>query len=132
MVLVSVTRLRLRSWRYLPGFILWSGRAIRQARAASGNLHAAVMRDRHGGFWTCTVWESEAAMRRFMLSGAHRRAMPRLAAWCEAAARVHWSQQTAEPPSWHEAWLRLRDEGRPSRLDHPSPAHLAHEIPPID
>jgi hypothetical protein len=42
-------------------------------------------------------------MRSFMLSGAHRNVMPRLAEWCDEAAVAHWIQGAVEPPSWPEA-----------------------------
>ena len=39
MPFVSITRLRLRSWKYLPGFLSQhSWRAALQARRAEGNL----------------------------------------------------------------------------------------------
>src|SRR5947209_18432915 len=78
MPLVSITRLRVRSWRYLPGFLLQSVRASRQAKAATGNLSVSLLRDADFAFWTRTVWSDETAMRGFMLSGRHRRVMPRL------------------------------------------------------
>jgi hypothetical protein len=38
MPLVSITRLRVRSFRYLPAFLLGSLRSAREAKNASGNL----------------------------------------------------------------------------------------------
>ena len=37
MPFVSITRLRVRSWRYLPGFLIQSFRAARQAKRATGS-----------------------------------------------------------------------------------------------
>jgi hypothetical protein len=80
MPFASIARLRVRSWRYLPLFVLQSVRAARQAKAAPGNLSVSLLRDAEFAFWTRTVWSDEGAMRGFMLSGAHRRVMPRLLA----------------------------------------------------
>ena len=126
---VSITRLRVRSWRYLPGFLLQSWRSARQARRAAGSLAVAVLRDADLAFWTRTVWSDEAAMRSFMRSGVHRRVMPHLAQWCDEAAIAHWVQDDAGPPTWPEAHRRLQQYGRRSRVGHPSEAHRRFEIP---
>jgi hypothetical protein len=130
MALVSVTRLRVRSWRYLPGFLVQSLRALVQAKFASGNLSASVLRDAHFAFWTRTIWSEEAAMRAFMQSGVHRRIMPRLRDWCDEAAVVHWLTEDAQPPSWSEAHRRLQGEGRASRIKFPSDAQRRFDILP--
>jgi hypothetical protein len=87
MPLVSVTRLRVRSWRYLPGFLVQSIRSARQAERASGSLAVSILRDADWAFWTRTVWRDEAAMRAFMQSGVHRRVMARLP---DCAMRPRW------------------------------------------
>jgi hypothetical protein len=130
MPLISVTRLRIRSARFLPGFFVYAFRSTRQARRTPGNLGAAVFNDSLHTFWTKTAWQDEAAMRAFMRSGPHTLAMPKLAHWCDEASVVHWSQDTAELPAWPEAHRRMQAEGRPSRVRHPSPAHEAFRIAP--
>src|SRR6266480_3013008 len=70
----------------------------------------------------------EAAMRSFMQSGVHRRVMARLPDWCDEAALAHWVQESDEPPSWPEACRRLQQEGRRSRVRHPSEAQRRFEI----
>jgi quinol monooxygenase YgiN len=130
MPFVSVTRLRVRSWRYLPAFLIQSLLTMRQAKRSDGNLRVSVLRDADLAFWTRSMWTDEAAMRSFMRAGAHRRVMPRLAKWCDEAAIAHWLQDTTEPPSWLEAHRRLQKNGRRSRVDHPSPAQQRFEFPP--
>jgi quinol monooxygenase YgiN len=129
MPFVSITRLRLRSWRFLPGQLWHALRSSRHAKAAPGNLAVRLLREPNNTFWTCSVWSDEAAMRTFMLSGAHRKAMPRLIEWCDKASVAHWQQDTAEPPAWHEAHRRMQAEGRPSKVRHPSEAHQRFDIP---
>jgi hypothetical protein len=128
-MLVSVTRLRVRSFRYLPLFIFYSLLSALQAKRAAGNCGTGVLRERNNTFWTRTAWSDESSMRAFMTAGIHRRAMPRLLDWCDEAAVVHWSQDSSELPGWQKAHRRMVDEGRPSKVKHPSPAHLAHKIP---
>lgn len=129
MAFVSITRLRVRSWRFLPAFLLQALRSALQAKAAVGNLAVSVLRDTRSTFWTRTVWLDESAMRSFMLSGVHRRVMPSLLAWCDEASVVHWVQESLQLPSWAEAHQRMERDGRPSKVKYPSAAHRAYKIP---
>ncbi len=130
MAFVSITRLRVRSWRYLPAFLIQALRSARQARRAIGNVAVSLLRDADRVFWTRTVWTDEAAMRSFMTSGAHRRGMPRLLKWCDEASVAHWVQDDPEPPSWREAYQCMQQNGRRSRVNHPSEAQRRFDFPP--
>jgi hypothetical protein len=130
MPVISITRLRVRSWLYLPAFYASVIRTARQARNAPGNLGVRILADKRSTFWTSTAWESEAAVRAFMLAKPHGPIMRKLLVWCDEAALVHWTQADSELPSWPEAHRRLIAEGRPSKVNHPSPAHSAHNLPP--
>jgi hypothetical protein len=129
MPLVSITRLRVRSWLFLPQFFVYALRSARQASRASGNRAARLLRDRHRVFWTATLWAAESDMKQFMVAGVHGRAMRKLLEWCDEAALVHWTQEHDSLPTWPEAHARLQNEGRRSKVNHPSPAHLAHRFP---
>ena len=120
---VSITRLRVRSWRFLPAFFLQTGSVIAQARKADGFGGGALLRDRQHTFWTLTLWQDQEGMRRYMTSGAHLRVMPRLLDWCDEASVVHWWQTSAAMPDWLEAERRMRAEGRISKVRNPSPDH---------
>lgn len=131
MPVVSVTRLRLRSWRYFPAFAPKALRSARQASAAEGFLDGCVLADRRLAFWTVTLWRDEASLRAYMASGAHRATMPDLARWCDEAAVARWTSEAEAVPPWAEVDAHLRREGRPSRVHHPSPRHadLSHAAP---
>jgi hypothetical protein len=129
MPFVSITRVRIRSWRYLPLFLLQTLRIARQAKRADGNLAVRLIKDSRGTYWTGTAWSSESSMRAFMLAKPHGPAMRSLLSWCDEAAVVHWTDADAAFPSWEEAHRRIQNEGRPSRVYHPSAAHTAHQIP---
>lgn len=130
MSFVSVTRLRLRHWRFVPVFFWHTIPAFRQARKAPGNLSADVLNDANRTYWTRSVWADEAAMRAYMTSGAHMKAMPHLMRWCDEAATAHWTQPDGAAPDWREAHRRLVAEGRRSKVLHPSADHQAYRIPP--
>ena len=130
MPFVSVTRLRLRSARFVPLFALHTWLAMRQARHADGFHSGAVFSERKLAFWTMTLWRNEADMRRYMGAGAHRRAMPKLARWCDEASIVRWTAEAA--PDWPEAERRMRRAGRPSKVRHPVSRHADLALDPLD
>lgn len=128
MPVVSVTRLRVRSWRFLPAFLFTAFRIGGQARRAQGNLAVKILNDRRRAFWTCTCWDSESSMKSFMLTAPHGPAMRKLLNWCDEASLAHWTQESDELPSWTEAHQKMLRYGRPSKVNHPSAAQQAFHI----
>lgn len=131
MPFVSVTRLRVRSWRYFPAFFVASIRSALQARRAKGNLAVSVLREARNTFWTRSLWTDAAAMKSFMVSGAHRTIMPRLLEWCDEASVAHWTADSADKPPWEEAYHRMQRDGRTSKVNHPSEAQCRFDIPAL-
>jgi hypothetical protein len=129
MPVISITRLRVRKWYYLPGFYVDALRINRQAATAEGNLAVRLLRDQSNTFWTATSWSSHATMKAFIVARPHGPAMRKLLDWCDEASLVHWEQSEKALPSWEEAHRRLMSEGRLSKVHHPSPAHTAHSYP---
>jgi len=119
-MLVSVTRLRLRSWRFLPAFIWAAQCSIRQAQNTNGNTGVYTRKTSGLAFWTLSLWRDESAMAAFRAAPPHRDAMPRLAHWCDEAAVAHWQQDDEKTPDWPAAAQRLSAAGRILRVDHPS------------
>jgi len=130
MAFISVTRLRLRSVWQLPRFIWLTVPAAKQARRADGNLGFDALRDSKLAFWTISAWRDEAAMRAFMLSGAHRKAMPELKFMCDEASGVHWTQESATLPTWQEAHKRLQEGARYVFVQTPSENQKAERSDP--
>jgi len=131
MPFVSITRLRVRSIRFLPSFVLYTFRSLRQVKGSSGFRGGGLLADRSWTFWTMTVWDNQECMRSYMTAGAHKAAMPRLLDWCDEASVVHWDQPEAALPSWGEADQRMRAGGRASKVHNPSPRHatLSYRAP---
>jgi hypothetical protein len=103
-------------------FIFYAIRTSRQAKKTEGNIAVSLLRDADNTFWTRTVWTNQSALKAFMLSGPHGRVMRRLMEWCDEAALVRWEQESDQAPDWHEAHGRLQQDGRRSKVSHPSPA----------
>jgi heme-degrading monooxygenase HmoA len=130
MVFVSLTRLRVRSMRFLPQFFLYALRSRQQVKKSPGFVTGSLLADRNWTFWTMTAWDAEPSMRAFMTSGAHKSAMPHLLNWCDEASVAHWTQPDATLPSWTEADRRMRESGRPSKVRNPSPQHATLNYQP--
>src|SRR5436190_399991 len=111
-MIVSVTRLRLRSIRFLLGFIIDARRSERQAQSTAGCLGTRTRKTAGLAFWTLTFWESEASLRAFVSGAPHRKIMPKLVDWCDEAAVARWVHDEASRPTWDSATTRLREHGR--------------------
>lgn len=120
---VSLTRLRLRSIRFVPAFAVHAIRTKSQCSRAAGFQRGALLMDRKWTFWTLTVWDSHESMRTYMTTGDHKRAMPKLLDWCDQASVAHWHSASAELPTWQECDGRMRTEGRTSKVRNPAPGH---------
>jgi len=73
MAWISVTRLRVRSFIYLPQFFWDTFKTMRQAERSSGFLGGRLLVNAKNVFWTMTAWIDEAAMNAYRTGGAHRR-----------------------------------------------------------
>jgi hypothetical protein len=130
MVLISVTRLRVRSVIYLPQFLWNTYKSMRQVERSSGFLGGRLLVNAKSVFWTMTAWKNETVMNAYRTGDAHRRAMPKLLNWCNEAAVVHWVQESSEEiPFWHEVQQHMAKDGKLSKVNHPSPAQASNHIP---
>jgi hypothetical protein len=121
MAFVSVTRLHLRSKRFLLPFLFYTLRSALQTRRSGGFRRGALGSDPQGGNWTVTAWDSDADLRNYRNSGAHRLAMQKLLHWCDEASFAHMAIDDATLPSVEAAYELLR-RGRISKVNHPSAA----------
>ncbi len=126
--MASVTRLQLRSIRFLIPFMIAVLKIRTQANGAPGNLGIEVRKTHGLAFWTKTLWQSESALISFSTAGIHQTNKPNLQQWCNEAAHAHWPVAGARLPSWLEAEQALIKYGRLADLDHPSLAHQAGTV----
>jgi hypothetical protein len=113
----------------MPQFAIYAVRTRQQAARAEGNRGVQLMREPGNVYWTATLWDSQSAVKNYMISTPHGRAMRHLMHWCDEASVVRWSQETTTLPSWQEAHRRMLAEGRRSKVLYPSAAHERFEIP---
>jgi hypothetical protein len=125
MPVVSVTRVRIRSWRYMIPFAIYSLRAVRQVRRAPGFLGGWLGQSRGWGMWTVTVWRDEAALKHYRDHDAHKVAMPKMLEWGDEGAMARYEQADANPPSPAAARDALASRGRTSKVRYPTADHVA-------
>ncbi len=131
MVFISVTRLRISSFFYLPVFFIKNERVIKQLKKAEGFLSGKLFVDKHLTFWTLTRWESEAGMKAFRNSLDHKKAMPKLPGWCDEASYTHWLEDSDTIPGWEEVYLKLSLNAKFTTVKKPSADHRNKIIPQI-
>jgi heme-degrading monooxygenase HmoA len=84
-------RKQLRSAKGLVGYTLWAKPLAKR-------------------YWTLSVWESEEALRAFMVESPHVEVMKDLAPQMAETHFVQWTARgSAKPPSWDEALARLAE-----------------------
>ena len=127
MRIISVTRLRLRSVRFLFSLSWEMWKLRRCLRKAPGFLIGKLLADRHRTFWTMTLWKDTDSMVAFRNSSVHKAVMPKAARWCDEASVVHWQTEADQLPHWDEAYRRMSESGKLSPLKFPSADYKAHK-----
>lgn len=128
-LLISLTRLRLASPRFLASFLGLTFRSAWQARSASGFRGMRLLVDRPLTYWTATAWIDAASMKAFRGTGAHRLAMRRLADWCDEASVTRWAGSVESMKDWAAAHARMVAEGEQSHVAKPSAQQSARAWP---
>src|SRR5215470_15442944 len=89
MTIVAVTRLHVRSIRFLPR-LYWDARKIKRAlKKAPGFLGGKLLVDRKLAYWTITCWKDLDSMLAFRNSIVHKRLARMVYKWCDEATVVH-------------------------------------------
>ena len=106
---VSITGLRLKSQLHAPRFWWHAIRSMAQARRAPGNISTDA-RSVAGMQHTLTVWTDQAAMRAYLVRGAHLQAMRAFGAIATGSV---FGFETEAAPDWETALAELSARGRP-------------------
>ena len=106
--LVLLTYLPLRRFRTLPAFFRLILAVQRQLAGTAGlvgyTLRARLFSRR---FWTLSVWESEDALKRFVVAQPHRDTMRKLRGKMGETTFTRWPVSGSDlPPSWEDAIKR--------------------------
>src|SRR5262245_35117401 len=124
-MIVGVTRLRLRSVRFIPRLNWESIKIKRSVVESPGFLGGKILVDRNHAYWTMTSWKDLDSMRAFRNGDAHAAAASMLDRWCDEASVLHWETEDDELPGWKEVHRRMSEAGRRIPLEFESADHKA-------
>jgi hypothetical protein len=99
---VSVTGLTVKSILYYPNFIYYAVPSKMQADNADGNILTRTT-SANGVQQTLSVWEDKMAMRKFMVAGAHRKAMAITSEVADPEKTKVYGYESDTIPTWDEA-----------------------------
>jgi heme-degrading monooxygenase HmoA len=113
-VLVLASRLRLRRFRDVPGFLRHSMRVNRAVREVDGAIGVSLdAKPLRRTFLTLSTWTDEAAMRRLVTHPVHRDVMARYRDRLVDPTFVTWTVPAGSgPPRWSDALAHL--DGAPT------------------
>ena len=102
---VMASRLPLRHYRRIPGFLRWTLRIRGQLSQSPGlvgySLDAHVLRKT---FWTLSAWTGQEAMEAFVRAEPHRFVMAAIRPHMRQSTFVFWTVTAAElPVTWPDA-----------------------------
>lgn len=123
MAYLSMTRLKLKSARYVIPFLVYNERVVKQIRTSEGFLKGKLLATPTLSMWTTTLWASQEALKAFYLNGTHRIAMAKLNEWSSEAASAHQQVDINELPSWGYISTQLCKIGHFTALKEPSLEH---------
>jgi len=97
-VYVSITGLKISRRRHIPAFWWHAIRSMIQAKSSPGNISADA-RKINGVHHTVSVWTDEDAMRAFLTTGNHLKAMKDFS---RIATGKTFGYHTEKTPNWDE------------------------------
>lgn len=108
----QVTRLELRRFRHVPGFLIEALRIRRAAQQAPGaigiTLRAAPLRR---SFWTLSIWTDQASVDAFVSHETHLATMRRFRSRMAGSRFLAWQLEPGtSPPTWDHALQRLDND----------------------
>jgi hypothetical protein len=119
---VMASKLPLRSYRHIPGFLRWTLRIRRQLATSPGLVgYALDARLLRKTFWTLSAWTGRPELAKFNGSDPHHAAVKAIRSRMLPTTFVTWTCRAGDlPVAWDEARDRIEQAdltpaGRPSR-----------------
>jgi hypothetical protein len=112
-MLVLASRLELRRFRSVPGFLVAAMQVRRQVRRSPGAVGVSlVAQPGRRTFWTLSAWTDQVAIDAFFGTAPHRDIMRTFRDAMESASFVTWTVDAGELPAVHsnarELWRDAR------------------------
>jgi hypothetical protein len=125
---LSMTRLKLRSPRYLPSFLIYNSQIVEEIRVSHGFLKGKQSATLNLSMWTATLWNSYVDLQRFYRTGSHAKVMSQIDMWSSEAASGNREVYSLDIPSWQSIGLFLTESGHFLNLKNPSHKHQERTI----
>lgn len=108
---ISITGFTLKSFIYLPKFMSYTLPAKKQAAVAEGNLFSDT-KYIDGVLHTITAWKDKQSMRKYMISGAHAKAVKAGRSMGEYSYGTKtYGYESDTIPTWKEARKLWEEKG---------------------
>jgi len=106
-----LTYLPLKRWRAIPKFMRYTSQIQRQLADSEGLIgYALDAKVLSRDFWTLSVWEDEASLRRFVQQNPHEKVMMDLLPHMGQPAFVPFKVDASSiPPDWEDTKRRMRE-----------------------
>ena len=106
-----LTYLPLKRWRAIPKFMRYTSQIQRQLADSEGLIgYALDAKVLSRDFWTLSVWEDEASLRRFVQQNPHEKVMMDLLPHMSQTAFFPFKVDASSiPPDWEDTKRRMRE-----------------------
>ena len=106
-----LTYLPLKRWRAIPKFMRYTSQIQRQLADSEGLIgYALDAKVLSRDFWTLSVWEDEASLRRFVQQNPHEKVMMDLLPHMGQTAFFPFKVDASSiPPDWEDTKRRMRE-----------------------
>jgi hypothetical protein len=108
---LSMTRLKLNSPMYLPSFLVYNDKIVREVRTSSGFIKGKQLATPSLSMWTATLWDSSSSLKSFYQTGSHREVMNKIDEWSSEAVSAHKEVESYDLPSWQDIRIYLSKSG---------------------
>jgi hypothetical protein len=102
---ISITGLKLKSMRYTISFWWHAIGSMNQARAAQGNISADA-KTINGVHHTVSVWIDEQAMRTYLVTGPHLKAMKAFHSIATGKTLGFYAEKSPDWDTIHDLWVK--------------------------
>jgi hypothetical protein len=106
-----LTYLPLKRWRAIPKFMRYTSQIQRQLADSKGLIgYALDAKVLSRDFWTLSVWEDKASLRRFVQQNPHEKVMMDLLPHMGQTAFFPFNVDASSiPPDWEDTKRRMRE-----------------------
>jgi heme-degrading monooxygenase HmoA len=106
-----LTYLPLKRWRAIPKFMRYTSQIQRQLADSEGLIgYALDAKVPSRDFWTLSVWEDKASLRRFVQQNPHEKVMMDLLPHMGQTAFFPFNVDASSiPPDWEDTKRRMRE-----------------------